>query len=92
MKQRSFGRRGEPQRQHSRGSVQAVAQSTRIESNDRSLVPPLLVSDTPEGSSLDDDLREWKLTRKQNFRVHGVPSRSWYLCFFVSPPLRCPIQ
>ena len=75
MQHRSFGRRGEPQRQLSRslGSVQAVAQSTRITSTDRSLVRHVLLSEKPEFSSLDYDLREWKLARKRNFEIPWRP-------------------
>lgn len=75
MQQRSFGRRGEPQRQLSRSPVpvQAVAQRARIESADRSLVNPVLLAANPEISSLEDDLREWKLARKQNFQIPWRP-------------------
>jgi hypothetical protein len=69
--QRSFGRRGEPQRQFSRSleSIEAVAQTTEVQSTGREL----LRSEKPAFSSLDDDLREWKLKRKQNFEIPWRP-------------------
>jgi hypothetical protein len=75
MQHRSFGRRGEAQRQLSRstGPIQAAVQSARIESLDRSLVTPALAREKPDFSSLDDDLREWKLARKQNFQIPWRP-------------------
>ncbi|HXW64986.1 MAG TPA: hypothetical protein VEK74_07885 [Burkholderiaceae bacterium] len=84
MKHRSFGRRGEPQRQLSPsvGAIEAVAQSTRIDSTDRSVVRRVLLSEQPEFSSLDDDLREWKLARKQNFEVPWRPLSLLAVLFF----------
>jgi hypothetical protein len=93
MQHRSFGRRGEPQRQLSRpvGSVQAVAQSPRIESNDRSLVRPVLLSEKePEFSSLDDDLREWKQARKQNFQIPWRPLSLMASLFFCVASFALP--
>jgi hypothetical protein len=87
MKQRSFGRRGESQRQLSRSAapVQAVARSARIESADRSIVNPVLLAAKPEISALNDDLREWKLARKQNFQIPWRPlSLIASLFFFVA--------
>jgi hypothetical protein len=75
MNHRSFGRRGEPQRQLSRSAapIQAVAQRARIDSADRSLVNPVLLAAKPEISALDDDLREWKQARKQSFQIPWRP-------------------
>jgi hypothetical protein len=75
MQQTSFGRRGEPQRQLSRPAapIRAAAQRARIESADCSLVNPVLLAANPEISALEDDLREWKLKRKQNFQIPWRP-------------------
>jgi hypothetical protein len=75
MQHRSFGRRGEPQRQLSRSTapIQAAAQGARIESADRSLMTPVLLAEKPQLASLDDELREWKRARKQNFQIPWRP-------------------
>jgi hypothetical protein len=72
---RSFGLRGDFQHQPSRsmGAIEAVAQSIRAEPTGRSLERPVLLSEKPETSLLDDDLRQWKLARKQNFEIPWRP-------------------
>jgi hypothetical protein len=72
---RSFGRRGDSQYQPSRsmGATEAVAQSIRADSTGRSLERPVLLSEKQETSLLDDDLRQWKLARKQNFEIPWRP-------------------
>lgn len=91
MKQRSFGLRGEPQRLNSRSMepIQVVAQNTRMVSTDRSL-GPVLLSDKPEFSSLDDDLREWKLARKQNFEIPWRPMSLVASLFFCIASFALP--
>ena len=90
MKHRSFGRRGE-ERSRSLRPIEAVAQSTKIESNDRSLARLVRLSGKePESSSLDDDLREWKQARKQNFEIPWRPlwltaSLSFFIGSFALP-------
>jgi hypothetical protein len=92
MTNRSLGRRGEPQPQLSRsmGPVQPVAQSARIESIDRSLERPVLLSDNPQSSSLDDDLREWKLARQRNFEIPWRPLSLMASLFFCVASFALP--
>ena len=61
---RSFGRRGDPQRQP-RPSMEATA----VASTGRSVERSVMLSEKPEFSLLDDDLQEWKLARKHNFAL-----------------------
>ncbi len=84
---RSFGRRGNPQPPLVR-SMQAnetVAQATGVEPPGPSLERPVRLPENKEFASLDDDLRQWKLARKQNFQI---PWRSLSLmatlCFGVA--------
>ncbi len=83
VNQRSFGRRREAPRTSGRsmGANEAVPQATRIEPTG----PPVFLLEKTEFPSLDDDLRQWKLTRKQNF---GFPWRSLSLmatlCFGIA--------
>jgi hypothetical protein len=90
MQHRSFGRRGGPQRQLSRstGPIQAVASSARTESADHSLIRPL--AEKPEFSSLDDDLREWKRARKQNFQIPWRPLSLLASLFFCVASFALP--
>jgi hypothetical protein len=86
-----FGRRGGPQHPpgHARGVREAGIQHTRVESTERSLERPMLMSETTDFPSVDDELWQWKQARKQNL----VPWRSLSLvatlCFgmasFVLP-------
>jgi hypothetical protein len=68
---RPFGRRGEPPRQLSRSTeaIEAVPQTTEVRFAGREL--PL--SKSSEFSSLDDELREWKRARRQNFEIPWRP-------------------
>ena len=69
---KSFGRRGEPQRLIPREkAIEAVAQSTTVESTGYSFDPPMMLSKSPESSLLDDDLREWKRARKASAIANG---------------------
>jgi hypothetical protein len=83
---RSFGRRGDPQRQPSRAkAIEAVAQSTRVESTGHSVERPNLLSKSQESSLLDDDLRDWKRARKKNFEIPWRPlSLMATLCFGIA--------
>jgi hypothetical protein len=71
----SFGRRGEPRRQFSRSTapVEALTQGTGMKTPEVSLGRPEPLSKKPEFSSLDDDLEQWKLARKQNFQIPWRP-------------------
>jgi hypothetical protein len=93
MKHRSFGRRGETlaQRSRSKGSIQAAAQNRTIESADRSLAGPALLSEKqPEFSSLDDDLRAWKRARKKNFEIPWRPLSLMASLFFCIASFALP--
>jgi hypothetical protein len=83
---KSFGRRGEPQRLIPREkAIEAVAQSTTVESTGYSFDPPMMLSKSPESSLLDDDLREWKRARKRNFEIPWRPlSLMATLCFGIA--------
>lgn len=81
---RSFGRRGDSQHQPSRSTAatEAVAQRIRVESMAER---PVLLSEKPETSPLDDDLQQWKLARKQNFEIPWRPlSLMAALCFGIA--------
>jgi hypothetical protein len=77
---RPFGRRGEPARQFSRstGSIEAVPQTTAVQSAGYEL----LLSEKSEASSLDDDFREWKRARRQNFAIPWRPLSLLATVFF----------
>jgi hypothetical protein len=84
---RSFGRRGDHQHQPSRsmGVIEAVAQRTRVESTASSVERPVLLSGKPEFSLLDDDSRDYRVTRKQNFQMLWRPlSLMATLCFGIA--------
>jgi hypothetical protein len=66
--QRSFGRRGAPQCQPSR-AMAAIAPGARIESAPRSIERPASLPEKPAFSLSDDELRDWKLARRQNFAI-----------------------
>jgi hypothetical protein len=68
--QRSFGRRGEPQRQPApaTGASQAVAPSPLVAATGRGLDRPVWPAEKPDFPNHDDDLRDWKLAR-QGFAV-----------------------
>ena len=84
---RSFGRRGGAPRTSGRsmGANEAVPQATRVESTGPSVERPVFLLEKTEFSSLDDDLRQWNLARKQNFEF---PWRSLSLmatlCFGIA--------
>ncbi len=84
---RSFGRRGNPPRApgHSIGVNETAAHVTRVVSTAPTMERPVLLSEKTEFPKLDDDLRQWKLTRKQNFEF---PWRSLSLmatlCFGIA--------
>jgi hypothetical protein len=69
--QRPFGRRGGPERHPLRamGTGEATAPSTRVEPTPRSVERPVPLSAKADFSAPDDDLREWKLARKQSFAI-----------------------
>jgi hypothetical protein len=75
MNGRSFGRRGDPQRELSRSirPAEALAQSKNIECTERSLRRSVPLSEKSELLSLDEELRKWKLARKQSFEIPWRP-------------------
>ena len=83
---RSFGRRGDPQRQPSRAkAIGAVAQSTRVEFISPSVALPMSLTENQDFSRLDEDLREWKRARKANFEIPWRPlSLMATLCFGIA--------
>lgn len=85
--QRSFGRRGNPTPPSGRSmaATEAVAQPTRVQSTAASVERPVRLSEKSEFPSLDDELREWKLARKQNFEIPWRPlSLMATLCFGIA--------
>ena len=75
MNQRSFGRRGDPQPSFGRsmGTTETVAQATRVQSTGPSIEPPVRLLEKSEFPSIDDELRQWKLARRQNFEIPWRP-------------------
>jgi hypothetical protein len=87
VNQISFGRRGNPPPSSGRsmGTTEAVAQAPRVQSTGPSIERPVRLSEKNEFSSLDDELREWKLARKRNFEIPWRPlSLMATLCFGVA--------
>lgn len=101
-----FGRRGDPLRQTygSMQAVEALAQSPGIESprldlprldlprleSRKTVAGPLLPPEKSETLSLEDELRQWKRTRRQNFKIPWRPlslmaSMSFGIAAFVLP-------
>ena len=72
---RSFGRRGNPPSSSARSmrTTETVAQATRVQSTGPSIEPPVRLSGKSEFPSIDDELRQWKLARKQNFEIPWRP-------------------
>lgn len=84
---RSFGRRGNPTPSSGRsmGTTEAVAQATRVQSTGASIERPVRLLEKSEFRSLDDELRQWKLARKQNFEIPWRPlSLMATLCFGIA--------
>ena len=86
---RSFGRRGNPPPSsgHSMRTIETVAQATRVQSTGPAIERPLSLSEKSQFASLDDDdeLRQWKLERKQNFEIPWRPlSLMATLCFGIA--------
>jgi hypothetical protein len=65
----SFGRRADRRHlpAHSMGANKTAAQATRVASTGPSIGGPVPLSEKTDFPSLDDDLRQWKAARKQNF-------------------------
>ena len=87
LNQRSFGRRGETQRQPLRSTrtTESAAQSTRVKSAGPSIALTMSLLEKPEFSQLDADLREWKRARKRNFEIPWRPlSLMATLCFGIA--------
>lgn len=90
MVNHTFGRRGVPQ--HPSGHAVKVpedsTQNTRVESIERPSERLVLMSQKTEFPSLDDELRQWKQARKQNFPWRSmwlVASLSFGISSFVLP-------
>ncbi|MEO6839504.1 MAG: hypothetical protein ABI192_01940 [Bradyrhizobium sp.] len=71
------------------GATEAITQA-RVQSTGPSIERPVRWPEKSEFSSLDDELREWKLARKRNFEIPWRPlSLMATLCFgtasFVLP-------
>lgn len=84
---RSFGRRGNPPPSSGRsiGATDTVAQATRVQSTGPVIERPLRLPEKSELSSLDDELRQWKLERKRNFEIPWRPlSLMATLCFGIA--------
>ena len=84
---KSFGRRGNPPPSSGRsmGTTETVAQATRVQSTGPSIERPVRLSEKSEFPSLDDELRKWKLARKQNFEIPWRPlSLMATLCFGIA--------
>jgi hypothetical protein len=87
-----FGRRGDlrPPLGRSAVPIEKVAPRKKVETTGLSVERPVLLLEDAKLPSLDDELRQWKLARRQNFQI---PWRSLYLmatlCFglasFVLP-------
>jgi hypothetical protein len=83
LNQRSFGRRGEPQRQPLRSTRTTESVSTRGDSTGSSFAPPMSLLEVPEFLQLDEDLRE--RARKRNFEIPWRPlSLMATLCFGIA--------
>jgi hypothetical protein len=66
VSQGSFGRRAGTTRQSGRGRdvVQVIPQNARAELIEISVAPPSPLPEEPESPSLDQELREWKKSRR----------------------------
>ena len=84
---KSFGRRGNPPPSSGRSmrTAETVAQATRVQFTGPSVERPVRLPEKSELPSLDDELREWKLARKQNFEFPWRPfSLMATLCFGIA--------
>lgn len=84
---RSFGRRGNLPPSSGRSMVgnEAIAQTTKVRSTGPSIERPVRLLEKSEFPSLDDDLRQWKLARKQSFEIPWRPlSLMATLCFCIA--------
>ena len=84
---KSFGRRGNPPPSSGRSmrTAETVAQATRVQFTGPSVERPVRLPEKSELPSLDDELREWKLARKQNFAFPWRPfSLIATLCFGIA--------
>jgi hypothetical protein len=87
VNQRSFGRRGNPPPSSGRSmrTTETVAQTARVQPTGPSIERPPRLPEKSELPSLDDELREWKLARKQNFEFPWRPfSLMATLCFGIA--------
>jgi hypothetical protein len=86
VNQRSFGRRGNPPPSSGRSmrTNETVALATSVRSTGPAIERSLRLPET-DLPSLDDELREWKLARKQNFEFPWRPfSLMATLCFGIA--------
>jgi len=85
--QRPFGRRGNPTPSSGRSmpATETVVQATTVEPAGASIEQPVRFPGKSECDSLDDELRQWKLARKQNFQIPWRPlSLMATLCFGIA--------
>jgi hypothetical protein len=80
---RSFGRRGNPPPSSGRSMRPTeTVEATSVRSTGLSIERPMHLPEKSELPSLDDELREWKLARRQNFEFPWRPfSLMATLCF-----------
>ena len=84
---RPFGRRGNPSPSSGRSiaTAETVAQAATVQSAAPSIERPAFLLEKSELPSIDDELREWKLARRQNFEIPWRPlSLMATLCFGVA--------
>jgi hypothetical protein len=66
-------------------TTETVAQATSFPSVGPSIERPVRLSEKSDFSSIDDELREWKLARKRNFEIPWRPlSLMATMCFGIA--------
>jgi hypothetical protein len=83
----SFGRRGSPLPLSGRSerTSETAALAARVQSTTPAFERPAWLTEKSELPSLDDELREWKSARKQNFEIPWRPlSLMATLCFGIA--------
>ena len=86
VEHRSFGRRGNPPPSFGRSMrANETIEATSVQPTGPSVERPVHLPEKSELSSLDDELREWKLARRQNFEIPWRPlSLMATLCFGIA--------
>ncbi|MBU6456550.1 MAG: hypothetical protein KGK16_16720 [Bradyrhizobium sp.] len=66
-------------------TTESVAQAIRVPSTEPSIERPVRLSQQSEFSSVDEELRQWKLARRRNFEIPWRPlSLMATLCFGIA--------